>query len=317
MFGRIASVAAAVALFPAITTVSAQDAKPDAPEARPGPVNAGPPPATAFAQLPFIEAPSLSPDGTRVAARLAVQGKMRLAIIPLADTTKLKLIDPGDFELTSWKWVNNDWLLLRAGEMQPVEGDSWYVSRAFGVRADGSKINALVTPTTGQNGADILWVARDGSPHALIAMQNSIYMDENFWPQVRDFDVSTGKSKIVQASMTNVMDWYADTAGTVRMGVAYDDDRRSYRTLYRTQAGGPLKTIARTTGKGSTLSTLPALRASRRRMSPTSVSLTSIEMRVSASGLGALAAGASASTIEDDRREATTTANGPNFMTLR
>ena len=169
MFGRVITIAAAAALFPAITAVSAQDTKPAAPspEAKPAsaPTNAGPPPAAAFAQLPFIEAPSLSPDGTRIAARIAVQGKMRLAIIPLADTSKLKLLDPGDFELTSWKWVNNDWLLLRAGEMQPVEGDSWYVSRAFGVRADGGKINLLATPTTGQNGADILWIARDGSPH--------------------------------------------------------------------------------------------------------------------------------------------------------
>lgn len=261
MFGRIVSIAALAALFPAITAVSAQDAKPSAPapEAKPAPANAGPPTAAAFAQLPFIEAPSLSPDGTRVAARIAVQGKMRLAIIPLADTTKLKLLDPGDFELIGWKWVNNDWLLLSTGEMQPVEGDSWYVSRAFGVRADGGKINALAMPTTGQNGADILWIARDGSPHALIAMQNSIYMDENFWPQVRDFDVSTGKSKIVQSSITNVMDWYADTAGTVRMGIVYDDDRRSYRTLYRAQPGAPLKPIQRVLAKGSTLSTLPAL----------------------------------------------------------
>lgn len=264
MFGRIVSMATAAALFPAVTAVSAQDIKTGAPapEAKPAPTptNAGPPPAAAFAQLPFIEAPSLSPDGTRIAARIAVQGKMRLAIIPLADTTQLKLLDPGDFELRSWKWVNNDWLVLQAGEMQPVEGDSWYVSRAFGVRADGGKINVLAMPTTGQNGADILWIARDGSPHALIAMQNSIYAnDENFWPQVRDFDVSTGKSKIVQNSTTDVMDWYADTAGTVRMGVAYDDDRRSYRTLYRAQAGGPLKPIQRAVAKGSTLSTLPAL----------------------------------------------------------
>src|SRR4051812_17886817 len=141
MFGRIVTIAATAALFPAITTVSAQDTKPAAAEAKPGstPTDAGPPPATAFAQLPFIQAPSLSPDGTRIAARIAVQGKMRLAIIPLADTSKLKLLDPGDFELTSWTWVNNDWLLLRAGEMQPVQGDSWYVSRAFGVRADGAK----------------------------------------------------------------------------------------------------------------------------------------------------------------------------------
>ena len=109
MFGRVISIAAAAALFPAITAVSAQDTKPAAPspEAKPvsPPSNAGPPPATAFAQLPFIEAPSLSPDGTRIAARIAVQGKMRLAIIPLADTSKLKLLDPGDFDGSPWTWL--------------------------------------------------------------------------------------------------------------------------------------------------------------------------------------------------------------------
>jgi dipeptidyl aminopeptidase/acylaminoacyl peptidase len=257
MLRRIVLAAAAAALLPSFTAAVAQDTKPAAPT--PPSANAGPPPVEAFAQLPFIESPVLSPDGTRIAARIAVQGKMRLAIIPVGDASKLKLIDPGDFNLDGWSWVNNDWLLLRAGEMQPVEGDSWYIRRAFGVRADGGKINVLATPTTGQQGADVLWVARDGSPHVLIAMQNSIYMDENFWPQVRDFDVSTGKSKIVQSSMTNVMSWFADTAGTVRMGIAYDDDRRSSRTLYRNQPGGPLKTIDRAVGKGSSLKTIPAL----------------------------------------------------------
>jgi dipeptidyl aminopeptidase/acylaminoacyl peptidase len=258
MFGRIALTAAAVVSVSSMTAASAQDTAKTVSDAKPAPANAGPPPAEAFAQLPFIESPVLSPDGTRIAARVALQGKMRLAIIPVGDADKIKLIDPGNFNLDSWSWVNNDWLLLRAGEMQPVEGDSWYIRRAFGVRADGGKINLLAIPTTGQQGADVLWVARDGSPHALIAMQNSVYMDENFWPQVRDFDVSTGKSKLVQSSTTNVMSWFADTAGTVRMGIAYDDDRRSYRTLYRAQAGGSLKTIDRAI-KGSSLSTLPAL----------------------------------------------------------
>ena len=257
MFRRIVLVAAAAAMLPSFTAAIAQDAKPATPA--PAPANAGPPPTAAFAQLPFIESPVLSPDGTRIAARIAVQGKQRLAIIPVGDAAKIKLIDPGDFNLDGWSWVNNDWLLLRAGEMQPVDGDSWYVRRAFGVRADGGKINVLAIPTTGQQGADVLWVARDGSPHALIAMQNSIYMDENFWPQVRDFDVSTGKSKLVQSSMTDVMNWYADTTGAVRMGIAYDDDRRSARTLYRSQPGGPLKTIDRAVGKGKSLNTIPAL----------------------------------------------------------
>jgi len=257
MFRRIVIAAAVAAFLPWMTAATAQDGK--TPAAPPPPANAGPPPADAFAQLPFMEAPSLSPDGTRVAARIAIQGKQRLAIIPIGDIGKTKLINPGDFDLKSWQWVNNDWLLLRAGEMQPVDGDSWYVSRAFGVRADGGKINALAMPTTGQNGDSVLWTASDGSPHALIAMQNSIYADsEDFWPQVRDFDISTGKSKLVQNSMGQVNSWFADSAGVVRLGIAYDDDRRSHRALYRAAAGDSLKTIDRA-GRGNSLKTLPAM----------------------------------------------------------
>ncbi len=254
MFGRIMLAAVIVASL-SVSAATAQDTK----SAPPTTGTTATPPPEAFARLPFIESPRLSPDGTRVAARVAIQGKQRLAIIPVGDVGKTKLIDPGDFDLVSWQWVNNDWLLLRAGEMQPVEGDSWYVSRAFSVRADGGKINVLATPTTGQQGADVLWVAKDGSPHVVIAMQNSIYSDrEDFWPQVRNFDVSTGKSKVVQNSMAEVASWFADSTGVVRLGIAYDDDRRSSRALYRSVPGGPLKTIDRAS-RGNSLNTLPAL----------------------------------------------------------
>lgn len=256
MVGRMLLTAAAVAMLPCMAPATAQDAKP----ATSPPAEVGPPPAAAFAQLPFIEAPTLSPDGTRIAARIAIRGQLRLAIIPVGDVTKLRLINPGDFDLNDWQWVNNDWLLVRMGEMQPVQGDSWYVSRAFGVRADGGKINVLALPETAQSGDDVLWVARDGSPHALIAMQTSIYADDQgFWPQVRDFDVSTGKSRLVQGPMIDVMSWFADTAGTIRLGIAYDDDRRSSRALYRSQAGAPLRTIDRAKGPNASLNTLPAL----------------------------------------------------------
>ena len=125
MLRRIVSAAAIAALFPAMTAVSAQDAKSTATaaDAKSAKTDAGPPPTEAFARLPFIEAPELSPDGTRIAARIAVRGEQRLAIIPVGDVSKIRLINPGDFDLKSWSWVNNDWLLLRADEMQPVVRD--------------------------------------------------------------------------------------------------------------------------------------------------------------------------------------------------
>ncbi|MGY2733708.1 hypothetical protein [Sphingomonas sp. UYP23] len=54
---------------------------------------AGPPkpPASAisaesFGQLPFMEPPKLSPDGTRIATKHAIKGQQRLASIPLDKT---------------------------------------------------------------------------------------------------------------------------------------------------------------------------------------------------------------------------------------
>src|ERR1700712_4118189 len=94
--------AVAVALSP-IAVAAAQDAKPgETPAKAPDVV----PPLAAFAKLPFMERPQLSPDGPRVAARIAVQGKLRLAIIPIGDMAKTALIDPGNFDLNSWSWVN-------------------------------------------------------------------------------------------------------------------------------------------------------------------------------------------------------------------
>lgn len=241
-----------LAMLPIAVTAAAQEAKPAV-------TPSAPPPLAAFAKLPFLEGPKLSPDGTRVATRVAVQGKLRLAIIPIGDMSKTALIDPGNFDLNSWSWVNDQWLVVSAGNMQPIQGDSWYVRRAFGISADGAKINVLATPDTGQNGDDILWVARDGRPHVLIAEQGSIYSDNvAFWPEIRDWDVSTGKSVRVQGPSAGVMNWYADAAGVVRLGIAYDDSSRSYRALYRTAANAPFRTIARAR-KGDSLATLPAL----------------------------------------------------------
>ncbi len=245
----------AVALISSVAVASAQDAKPAAPSV----AAPAPPPLTAFARLPFIENPKLSPDGTRVAARVAVNGTLQFAIVPVSDVGKTVLINPGNLDLNGWDWINDQWLVVRTGNTQSVQGDSWYIRRAFGISADGTKIIPLVAPEIGQNADDLLWIARDGRPHVLLAMQTSIYADTvGLWPEVRDFDVSTGKSVLVQRSMGDVANWYADTAGVVRLGIAYNDDRRSYRALYRASASASVRTIARA-GRGDTLPTLPAL----------------------------------------------------------
>lgn len=235
---------------------TAQDAKPAASPAN----SSAPPTLAAFAALPVVVHPVLSPDGTRVATRIAIKGQLRLAIIPVGDVQKTVLIAPGNSDLNDWQWVNNQWLVVRAGAMSQVDGENWYVRRVIAVSADGTKMNALGKDIAGQIADDILWVARDGSPRLLLALQTSIYSNEpGFWPEVRNFDVSTGKSIRVQGPTQNVMDWYADTGGTVRLGIAYDDIGKSWRALYRANASSSFRTIDRARGPNAQLGTLPSL----------------------------------------------------------
>ncbi|MEG3123878.1 alpha/beta hydrolase family protein [Sphingomonas sp. GB1N7] len=218
-----------------------------------------PPPLESFAELPFMEGPELSPDGTKVAARISVGGVQRFAIIPLAKVAESRTIMLGDNDLNGWTWVNDDWLIARLGGMSPVQGDKWYLRRAVGIKADATKVVQLGNDA-GQNADDILWVARDGTPHVRIAMQTSIFSDQSgFWPVVRDFDISTGRNKVVQNAVDNVMNWQADGSGTIRLGLSYVDNSRAYRVLYRAAAGQSFRTIDKARGSAASLGDMPAL----------------------------------------------------------
>ncbi|QNA86246.1 S9 family peptidase [Sphingomonas sp. So64.6b] len=221
---------------------------------------AGSIPIEHFASLPFLTAPELSPDGTRIAARIAVAGQLRLAIVPLGDVKKMISIGMGENDLNDWEWVNNDWLIANIGATEKVQGDDWYLSRTASISADGNKVIMLGAKMAAQNAGNVLWMAHDGSPHILLAMQTSVYSnDEGFWPEVRDFDVSTGKSTRVVSSTDKVSSWFADGTGTVRMGVAYNDDRRSYRLLYRDDRTKSFRTVSKARGRGASLGSVPAM----------------------------------------------------------
>lgn len=232
---------------------------PSPPAAAPSSVSA-PVPLEQFARLPFMEGPELSPDGTKIATRLAINGSLRLAIIPLDDFKATRQIGAGDADLNGWTWVNNDWLVARVGSMKAVEGDSWYIRRAVSIAADGKKMLILGEREAAQIADDILWIANDGSPHILLGMQTSIYSNEpGFWPEVRDVDISTGKGKRVVPSNANVMDWYADGAGTVRMGIAYDDLSRTSRLLYRDRPDQSFRTVDKVRGPRASFGNVPAM----------------------------------------------------------
>ena len=217
-------------------------------------------PVEFFGELPFMEYPQLSPDGKKVALEVAVKGEQHFAIASVEGPRKTVLLNEGDLDLQDWSWVNNDWLIATVGAVREVEDESWYLTRTLAVNADGKTTMFLGKDTAGQNASDVLWQATDGSPHILLAMQTSVYQgDDGLWSEVRDFDVSTGKSKLVAPSTDKVENWYADGTGNVRIGIAYDDASGTSRMLYRDRQGQSFRTVSRARGPKHALGNIPAM----------------------------------------------------------
>ena len=210
---------------------------------------AAPPPATApaaltaesFARLPFVEQAKLSPDGNSVAGLYGIAGQQVIGIASLFDKTSTPFnIGIPDGTEASWiRWVNNDNVLVGLYALLPIGsgGERWVVSRMIGINLKTRKISRLMWDKAGQDAADLIWVANDGSPTVLAAAQSSIYLGEDFWPAVYRVDVEKNRSFQVQKGKGGVYTWNADGAGTVRSGVGYDDSSRKFRLYYRGEAG--------------------------------------------------------------------------------
>lgn len=214
-----------------------------------------------FATLPFMEGPELSPDGTKVAARIAMHGEQKLAVIAIgkADTPPVA-VAMGENDLNFWSWVNDDWLVAGIGTTEVVDGSDWYIRRTVGISADGKKINPIAFKEAAQNADDVIWTARDGTPRILLGMQTSIfYSYPGFWPEVAEVDISTGRRKTVVSSRQYVRGWYADASGAVRIGVGYNDFQRSSRLLYRPDNRSTFRTIDRADKRKDEELTVPAL----------------------------------------------------------
>ena len=65
-------------------------------------------PVEVFASLPTVEHPRLSPDGTRVAAKIAVNGQQYLIVQPLFGDNKRAVLAGGKIDINWWEWVNNN-----------------------------------------------------------------------------------------------------------------------------------------------------------------------------------------------------------------
>lgn len=235
--GRVLAAGAAVLL--------ASAAPPPDGATPPAAVAAAPLPVEVFAALPTMESPSLSPDGTRIASKMAVAGNQYLVVRPLFGDAKPAIARlGGEVDVNWWSWVGSDWLAIGVGAEQKLAGEPIYITRMLGTNATMTRTNRLDWTRSGQIADTLLWHARDGSPRILFAKQVGIDTIEQTYPSVFEADLSTGRTHRIVGGQADVYNWYADSAGTVRMGWRYNDRSRKGTLLYRATADDSFKAIA-------------------------------------------------------------------------
>jgi len=196
--------------------------------------SAGKIPLQVFAELPLFEGPKLSPDGTALALKAAIKGGQVLVVEPLFDTAAKPVLAAADpsVDINWWRWVGDKWLAVGVGSQTQVLGQDMYVTRLIGMSADMKTMRRIDWDRAGQIADDVIWAARDGSPHVLLSEQTG-YWETNYYPTVFDVDLSTGRAHSITAPRTNVFSWFADAGGALRMGYRYDDDSKVGELLYR------------------------------------------------------------------------------------
>lgn len=206
-------------------------------ESAPAPASSGRIPVEAFGDLPFLTQPSLSPDGTRIAARVTVQDEVRLGIWTVggAPDQQPRLISTRNFGLRWFRWAGDQRLLISVQTSVSVMGFAFPISRVVAYDLQTNR-TSLLGGAAGFMGDDVIFVDPQGRYVLLSAQERP-----TSYPAVQRIDLATSEAVEVQSQRNGVWSWFADENGVVRAGVDYGE--RRFRLFYRRNAGEPLRRI--------------------------------------------------------------------------
>ncbi len=215
----------------------------------------GPAPATAerpakiapiaFAKGSGISQMNLSPDGNAIALRAVSAGRVSVAIVDAAThAPKHRLQLPESNTLEWFDWAGNGKLLLAMSAQTVFFDQDVRVSRLYYYDLATGKTIFVGTKNMGLDGDELLYTDPAGA-FVLLSIQRTIYDYPSVWRF--PLDAAPGKSaREVQKARTNVWDWYADSAGVVRMGFQYLPSKK-LKIWYRKGAADEFREIAKLT----------------------------------------------------------------------
>ncbi|BDI61505.1 alpha/beta hydrolase family protein [Qipengyuania nanhaisediminis] len=174
---------------------------------------------------------AMSPDGRHLAIRRVHEGRNDILLLDAATQDALKLYKLGDDQRIDWfRWAGNDKLIFSISMRGKFYDIPVRVNRLFVRNIATDETWMLDVPGDLLWGGDLIHVDDDGA-FALVSVQRGIRSD----PSVYRYQLVPGaeRERVVKPK-SGVWNWYADDAGTVRMGIGYRGKRM--RIYYRDTA---------------------------------------------------------------------------------
>ena len=205
---------------------------------------AGRTPAATFADKPAFSDLALSPDGGRVAAIDRGGNTPRVVVLTVAaKDRKPEYFDGFGSGISAVAWAGPNRLLVTTGVSFQFFGMTLPFSRLVAVDLQTRKTQPVDPDNNSFSAGEVLYTDPAGK-WMLLAVQKSL----SGTPWVKRIDLVTGAVTIVEKSRPDVWNWFADSAGVVRAGIAYDDDR--WTMWYRDRPGAPLAKVRSPSFKG-------------------------------------------------------------------
>lgn len=148
-------------------------------------------PVELFTEPPAVLHPTLSPDGTRVLARMRSGDQEVLGIAELAGSGLITVPFEEGTDLVSYRWAGNERVLVSVGMEVKWYGNDRYATRLFVYDLSEDKAMSLDRRTQGLDGDNILWVDPQGES-LLLSMQ----ADVNEYPSIFRVNLDNGKFKM-------------------------------------------------------------------------------------------------------------------------
>jgi dipeptidyl aminopeptidase/acylaminoacyl peptidase len=178
------------------------------------------PPVEAFAELPNLTQPRLSPDGAHMAAIQSYEGRPIIAIYEVGTGKPPVAVPSSEWVIDSLHWVKNNRLMVYVEQGKRVAGDNilrtW--GRAIAISPDGSGVVAMLRNNPSLNfnvGVGVADLALDDPEHVYMPLYVANSSTQGYRYELHKVDVMTGKGERHAWGKPETTAWFMDGKGNV------------------------------------------------------------------------------------------------------